>query len=279
MGKISKLLLRIFVILIAVYLGILVIVYLGQDKMLYYPNRDITDNPNNIGLSYIETVFTTTDNVRITGWYIPATPERGTVLFCHGNAGNISTWLNRISLFNKMNLSTLIFDYRGYGKSSGSPSENGTYLDAEAGWDYLINTQKKPPFGCIIYGHSLGGAIAAEIALRKNPAVLVIESSFTSVPDFGSRIYPWLPVCLISRYHYATIDKISLINCSKLIIHSPTDETVPFEYGRALYEKASEPKQFLEIQGDHNNGFINSGEIYRNGLKSFLDRYVKSNLK
>jgi len=229
--------------------------------------------------------LTTTDNVRITGWYIPCTSERATVLFCHGNAGNISTWLNRIALFNKMNLSVMVFDYRGYGKSGGEPSENGTYLDAQSAWDYLINTQKKLPARCIIYGHSLGGAIAAETALRNNPAGLVIESSFTSVPDMGARIYPWLPIRLIARYQYATIDKIGLISakggsasggkCSKLIIHSPTDETVPFEYGRALYEKASEPKTFLEIQGDHNSGFISSGDVYVNGLKSFLDRWVR----
>jgi hypothetical protein len=284
MNKISKLLLRIFIILVAAYLGILGLVYLGQGMMIYFPDDEITGTPDDIGLAYEDVVFTTTDGVRITGWYIPAlqgnpagptTSERATVLFCHGNAGNISTWLNRIVLFNKMNLSTLVFDYRGYGKSWGSPSENGTYLDAQAAWDYLINTQNKLPARCIIYGHSLGGAIAAETALRNNPAGLVIESSFTSVPEMGARIYPWLPIRLIARYQYATIDKIGLIKCPKLIIHSPEDETVPFEYGRALYDKASEPKVFLQIQGDHNNGFITSGEVYVNGLKSFIDKWVK----
>ena len=275
MKKISKLLLKIFIILIAAYLGILGLVYLGQGMMIYFPDYNITGTPDDIGLAYKDAVFTTTDNVRITGWYIPATPERGTVLFCHGNAGNISTWLNRIALFNKMNLSVMVFDYRGYGRSGGSPSENGTYLDAQAAWDYLIDTREKLPARCIIYGHSLGGAIAAETALRNNPAGLVIESSFTSVPEMGARIYPWLPIRLIARYQYATIDKISLIKCPKLIIHSPTDETIPFEYGQALYQKAFEPKTFLQIQGDHNNGFISSGKTYSNGLKSFLDRCVK----
>jgi len=284
MNKISRLLLRIFIILVAVYLGILGLVYLGQGMMIYFPDDEITGTPDDIGLAYEDAVLTTTDGVLITGWYIPAlqghpagpaTPERATVLFCHGNAGNISTWLNRIVLFNKMNLSVLVFDYRGYGKSGGEPSENGTYLDAQAAWDYLINVQKKSPARCIIYGHSLGGAIAADVALHNNPAGLVIESSFTSVPEMGARIYPWLPIRLIARYQYATIDKIGLIQCPKLIIHSPEDETIPFEYGRALYEKAFEPREFLQIQGDHNNGFITSGEVYVNGLKSFLDRWVR----
>jgi len=285
MNKIIKLLLRIFIILIAAYLGILGLVYVGQGMMIYFPDDEITGTPDDIGLAYEDIVFTTTDNVRITGWYIPCTSERATVLFCHGNAGNISTCLGRIALFNKMNLSTLIFDYRGYGRSGWEPSENGTYLDAQAVWDYLINTQKKSPARCIIYGHSLGGAIAAETALHNNPAGLVIESSFTSVPDMGSRIYPWLPIRLIARFQYATIDKIGLIStkdgsasggkCPKLIIHSPDDETIPFEFGQALYDKASEPKEFLQIQGDHNSGFISSGDVYVNGLKSFLEKWVK----
>jgi uncharacterized protein len=275
MNKPTKIVIRILFIFLVSYLGILGIVYFRQDKMLYEPDKEITGNPQEIGLSYTETSFVTQDGINISGWYIPAKEEKGVVLFCHGNAGNISSCLGRIGVLNRLGLSTLIFDYRGYGQSSGRPSENGTYLDAEAGWDYLINIAKKSPARCIIYGHSLGGAIAAELALRKNPGVLVLEAAFTSVPDFGSRIYPWLPVSLISKYRYATINKIGLIKCPILIIHSPKDEMIPFEYGMQLYEKASLPKEFLEIKGEHNSGFMTSGELYQNGLKSFLDKYIR----
>jgi len=256
------------------YLGLAVMIYFQQDGMIYVPEKTITHNPNNIGLAYEEVSVRTKDGLSISGWYIPAKNEKAVILFCHGNAGNISSRLDSISIFNNLSLSVLIFDYRGYGKSGGRPSEAGTYLDAEAAWDYLVNVKKIPPGRIIVYGRSLGGAVAAEIALRRSPAALIVESGFTSVPDLGQKIYPWLPVRLISKFHYATIDKIGTIKCPKLIIHSRKDDIVPFEHGRALYEKASPPKEFLEIRGGHNDGFLLSGMTYTGGMEEFLERYV-----
>jgi len=256
------------------YLGLAVMIYFQQDGMIYVPETTITHNPNNIGLAYEEVSVRTKDGLSISGWYIPAKNEKAVILFCHGNAGNISSRLDSISIFNNLSLSVLIFDYRGYGKSGGRPSEAGTYLDAEAAWDYLVNVKKIPPGRIIVYGRSLGGAVAAEIALRRSPAALIVESGFTSVPDLGQKIYPWLPVGLISKFRYATIDKIGTIKCPKLITHSRRDDIVPFEHGRALYEKASPPKEFLEIRGGHNDGFLLSGMTYTGGMEGFLERYV-----
>lgn len=258
---------------IAIFLSYLLFVgmmYFMQGRLLYFPQKEIVHTPQNINLKYEEVSLETSDGLKISGWYLEAENEKGVLLFCHGNAGNISHRLDSIKIFNSLNLSVLIFDYRGYGKSEGKPSEQGTYIDAEAAWDYLIKIKRKSPESIILFGRSLGGAIAAEIAMRKNPGYLILESNFTSVPGIGKDLYPWLPVKLISKFNYATIEKISSIKCRKLIIHSPDDEIIPFAHGQKLFEKSLPPKEFLEIQGGHNLGFLISGTTYTEGLKRFL---------
>jgi hypothetical protein len=259
-------------IMLIVYSVIMGAMYFKQDSMIYFPEKEIFQNPRNINLDYREINFPAKDGVNISGWYIPADQEKGVLLLCHGNAGNISHVMEHIRIFHEMGLSVLAFDYRGFGKSAGKPSEEGTYLDAEAAWDYLIR-QGNSPEKIIVYGQSLGGAIAAEIAVRKNPVALIIESSFTSISDIGAQLYPWLPVKLLSKYQYSTVAKIGMINSPKLIIHSPDDEIVPFRHGRTLYEKSSQPKDFLEIRGGHNDGFLLSGAIYKDGLMKFFEKY------
>jgi uncharacterized protein len=259
--------------LISGYLVLVAFVYVRQGKMLYFPMKEIEQTPKDIGLDFEEITLRTKDGINISAWYIPAKNERGSLLFCHGNAGNISHRLDSIRIFHELGLSVLIFDYRGYGKSDGSPTEKGTYIDAEAGWDYLVNVKKAAPEKIIIFGRSLGSAVAAETALRHKAGALIIESGFRSVPDLGSRFFPYLPVKLISRYHYSTINKIGKINIPKLFIHSPGDEVIPFDHGLALYKNAAEPKEFLGITGGHNEGFLISGEKYTDGLDKFIKKY------
>jgi fermentation-respiration switch protein FrsA (DUF1100 family) len=273
-GRLKKTVMSIGIVLLLSYAAIMLLMYFKQGGMLYFPDKVIHETPKNIGLQYEETAFETKDGVSISGWYIPAEKERGVLLFCHGNAGNISHRLESIKIFHSLNLSVLIFDYRGYGKSEGRPTEKGTYRDADAAWDYLLNVKGKSPKNIILFGRSLGGAVAAELALRKNPAGLIIESSFKSVPDLGRKFYPWLPVRLLSRFGYSTIDKVALIRCPKLIIHSPGDEIVPFDQGKAIYGKASPPKDFLEITGGHNEGFLTSGKVYTEGLERFIQKVL-----
>lgn len=269
-----KTLISIGIILFLSYSLILVIVYFRQDRMLYFPEKEMWQTPDNISLNYDEINFKTKDGFNISGWYIPAEKEKGVLLFCHGNAGNISHRVDSIKIFNSLNLSVLIFDYRGYGKSEGKPSEYGTYLDADAAWDYLVNVKRKSPESIILFGRSLGGAVAAELAMRKKSAALIIESCFTSVPDLGKTFYPWLPIKLLSKFKYSTIDKIGSINCPKLIIHSPEDEIISFRHGEVLYEKAFQPKDFLKIKGGHNEGFLLSGKTYSDGIKLFLEKHL-----
>ena len=248
-----------------------------QDRLLYVPEREIRQTPKDIGLDYEDIYIMTKDKITVTGWYIPAENEEGVILFCHGNAGNISHRLESISIFNSLGLSVLIFDYRGYGRSEGKPSEKGTYLDVEAAWDHLVKTRKKSANKIILFGRSLGAAIAANIALKRKPAGLIIESSFLSVPEIGKKYYPWLPVRLLSKFDYSTISKIQSITCPKFIIHSPDDEIIPFEHGRTLFKKAVHPKEFLQIKGGHNEGFLISGALYREGLKRFVNYCLKGN--
>ncbi|TAN42506.1 MAG: alpha/beta hydrolase [Nitrospirae bacterium] len=254
----------------AVFLGF---IYITQDSMVYFPVRELFTTPKQSGMEYEEVFFKTPDGINISAWHIPSKPgipERGSVLFCHGNAGNISHRIDSIRIFHELGLSVLIFDYRGYGKSEGRPSENGTYLDAEAAWDHLTATKKVRPEKIILFGRSLGSAVASELALRKKVGALIIESGFTSLPELGSAIYPYIPVRFIAKYKYATADKVGQIKIPKLFIHSPGDRIVPFAQGRGLYEKAADPKEFLEIKGGHNDGFMVSGRLYTDGLNKFI---------
>lgn len=255
------------------YLALIAFVYVRQPKMLYYPTRQIEQTPAAMGLSFDEATFKTADGIAISAWYIPAPDARAVLLFCHGNGGNISHRLDSIRIFHDLGLSVLIFDYRGYGKSSGEPTEKGTYLDAEAAWNFLVNEKRIEPARMVIFGRSLGSAVAAELATRKKAGALIIESGFTSIPDLGRKYYPYLPVSLMTRFHYATIDKVSSLSLPKLFIHSPGDEVIPYDQGMKLFARAAEPKEFLTLRGDHNEGFLQSGELYINGLNQFVSKY------
>jgi enoyl-CoA hydratase/carnithine racemase/fermentation-respiration switch protein FrsA (DUF1100 family) len=269
-SRIGRLALRYLLLLLFIYAVMAGFVYFRQDGMVYLPEREVRTNPQTIGLAYEEVSFKTRDGVTIAGWFVPSPKEMAVAVFCHGNAGNMGDRLDTIQILNALGLSVLIFDYRGYGRSEGKPSEDGTYLDAEAAWDYLVNARGVLPKRIVIHGRSLGGAVAAELAVKKPSAGVILESTFTSVPDMGEGIYPWLPVRLLSKFRYESIAKIGAIKAPKLIIHSPQDDLVPFGHGKALFQKALPPKEFLEIRGGHNDGFLVSGKTYTEGLGAFF---------
>ena len=255
------------------YFIIILFAFLLQEKMVFVPDRELYFTPQSIDLGYDEIRLITADGVNLSAWYIPASNPRGAVLFCHGNAGNISHRLDSIRIFHELELDVLIFDYRGYGQSEGKPSEKGTYLDAQSAWNHLVEIKKIPDHKIILFGRSLGGAIAAEMAIRNNAGALIVESGFISVPALGKRYFPFFPVRLISRFKYASIDKVEKIGIPKLFIHSQDDDIIPYRHGLSLYEKAVHPKAFLEIQGDHNEGFLLSGNHYIEGLDNFISQY------
>lgn len=252
------------------YLLLAITLFFNQSRLIYYPDPTIAATPDNIGLAFRDVTFTAMDGVRLSGWFIPADQPKGTILFCHGNAGNISHRLETIAIFNQLGYSTFIFDYRGYGTSQGTPSEEGTYLDVEGAWQYLVQQEKTPPDNIIPFGRSLGGAIAAWISGSKKPKACIIESSFTSVPDIAASLYSFLPTKILCRFQYNSLTAVKKISCPLLIVHSVDDEIIPFSHGEKIFQAAAKPKTFLKIHGDHNNGFRQSGAAYTSGLQNFL---------
>ena len=255
------------------YLGIVLLVYLAQSHMIYFPEsgRKIVNTPDQIGLAYESVEIATENNETLHAWYVPAPEAKATILFFHGNAGNISHRMDYLPMFHRLGYNTLIFDYQGYGQSSGSPSEIGTYQDATATWQFLTEVKNIAPAEIVLFGESLGGAIAAWLAAKENPGLLVLASVFTSVPDMAEKIYPFLPVRLIARFNYNTLESLQSVTSPVFVAHSPQDEIVPFEHSQILFQAAAEPKQFLELQGGHNNGFIFMRESWVNALGTFVD--------
>ena len=249
-------------------------VYFFQDRLLYFPSSEIACTPDEAGLDYEDVNFQAEDGTALHGWYVPAPAARATLLFCHGNAGNISHRLESIRIFHTLGLNVFIFDYRGYGKSRGRPCEQGIELDALAAWNWLVREKGVDPAKLILFGRSLGGAVAAGLACTRAAAGLILESSFTSYVDIGREYYPWLPIGLIAKYRYATIEKVSRLSMPVLIVHSPDDELVAFRHGRALYSACGGQKYFLEISGGHNDGFLLSGDSYIRGIDRFISAVV-----
>ena len=265
-------------ILLSVVVGYLLLVammYLLQSQMIYHPQKSIILTPEGVGLSYEDVTFETEDGIILHGWYIPNSGNN-TVLYFHGNAGNISGRLQTIQLLHNLGLNILIFDYRGYGKSEGRPSEQGTYNDAQAAWNYLVSERDKQNDNIVIMGRSLGGAIASWLAVQKKPAAAILESTFTSAADLGSDLYPWLPVRTIIQYDYNTLANIKHIESPLFMAHSKDDEIIPYQHGKTLFEAANEPKTFVELHGSHGSGFWETGEKYRTALQEFLNNNVKS---
>jgi len=259
-------------IAISIYVVLALMLYLFQGRMVFLsnlPDRALILSPGDIGLDYEDVSLTTSDNERLHGWYIPAADSKGVLLFFHGNAGNISHRLDSIKIFHELGLDILIIDYRGYGQSTGTTSEQGTYLDAQAAWDYLIKSRRIPADRIIIFGRSLGGAIGAWLGVQHTPAGVIIESSFSSGVDMARRLYPFLPVRLITRLKYPVADYASRLNCPVLVVHSRHDEIIPFAMGRVIYAAVKQQKKFLELRGDHNNGFLISQREYVAGFKDF----------
>ena len=257
------------VIFIFVSLGLTGYVHYLERHNIFYPSKQISQTPREIGLAFEDIFFTTEDNVVLNGWLISGESQKPMVIFLHGNAGNISSRLEKIQIFHELGLNIFIIDYRGYGKSYGQPSEQGIYADAKAAYDHLKYVKKFVHNKVIVYGESLGGAVATDLAVARSVDGLIIDSSFTNAQDMAQVIYPLMPGFLVN-VGLDSINKIQRLNMPKLMIHSVEDDIVPFRLGKKLFDAASEPKIFLEIQGSHNEGFLTSKEKYVKGISDFL---------
>lgn len=259
------------------YAGFAALLFLFQDTLAYYPQigREIHSTPREHGMGYEALTLETADGERLDAWFVSATQARGVVLFLHGNAGNISQRMDSIAMFHRLGYSVLIFDYRGYGRSSGKPSEAGLYRDTQAAWVHLIRQRGIAPARIVLFGESLGGALAARLAAQVRPGALVLSSVFTSVPDLAADLYPWLPARWLARMRYDTTTALAQTRCPVLIAHSPDDEIVPFRHGQQLFKVAPEPKVFLELAGGHNDGFIFMRPQWVETLGGFLREHME----
>jgi fermentation-respiration switch protein FrsA (DUF1100 family) len=260
--------------LIIIFLFILYMRFF-EKRTIFYPSKIIEFNPSGVGLEYEDVFFNTQDGIALHGWFIPARDAFATVLHCHGNAGNISHRVELARLFNERKMNFFIFDYRGFGKSKGSPGEKGTYLDAQAAYGYLVKTKDIPPERLVVYGKSLGAAIAIDLATKVKAAALISESGFTSTTNLAMDVYKFIPLWLFVTQKYDSIVKIGRINIPKLIIHSQNDEIIPFSHGKKLFEKASEPKEMYIMQGGHNDAFYIYSDKCMQKIEDFLRRHVK----
>ncbi|NGP77255.1 alpha/beta hydrolase [Balneolaceae bacterium YR4-1] len=263
--------------LIGLYLLLIVLLYVFQTGMMYHPTEHLYQTPTAIQLDFEDVTFKSANGDEIHGWFIPAEPARATVLLSHGNAGNISDRLETLRILNNLELNVLIYDYSGYGKSTGSPSEQTTYENVLAAWNYLTGQRNIPSESIILMGRSLGGPVAAWLATKEEPAGLILESTFTSATNLATEIYPFLPVRLMLRFTYPTTDYLSKSSVPVLVMHSREDQLIPFHHGKELYEVAGMPKMFFEMNGAHGNAHMVTGEEYANALDKFLNEMIPPN--
>ncbi|MFC1883233.1 alpha/beta hydrolase [Thermodesulfobacteriota bacterium] len=237
---------------------------------IFYPQSRFDSLPPSWGLQYEDIFFKSGDGIELHGWFFPGRNGLPIILFCHGNAGNISHCLPVVEQMNERNLSVFIFDYRGYGKSKGSPYETGIYKDGLAAYDQIIKSKGIPPEDVVPFGHSLGATVAIEIALKREVRALILESAFTSLKDMAKTIFVFRPFAPLLGPNYNNVEKIRHITKPKLIIHGEQDEIVPFQLGKKLFDASGQPKFFLPLAGaGHNDVHLIGGERYADIIAAF----------
>jgi fermentation-respiration switch protein FrsA (DUF1100 family) len=244
-----------------------------EDRFIFHPSREIVRTPLDAGLQFQDHYFTTADGVRLNGWFIPYPGARATLIWFHGNAGNISHRVENIRLLHdRVKINVFIFDYRGYGRSSGSASEEGTYRDGVAALTFLHQQLGVSADRLIIFGRSLGAAVAAEMALRFTCRGLILETPFASILDMAKSVMPLLPIGAILQTRYDVVEKVARIKVPLLVLHGDRDDVVPYEQGKQVFAAAPNPKEFYTIGGaNHNDTYLVGGANYFTRLDSFID--------
>lgn len=264
-------------VIASLYAALVLVAFAFQNQLLFLPSSDHVMTPSDMGLSFEDVRIPTSDGERLHGWMVRALNETraqnaedsdGTILFFHGNAGNISSRVPLARGFAELGYDVLLVDYRGYGKSTGRPTEEGLYDDARAAWQYLTADRSVPENDIVIYGRSLGGGPAAWLATQVEARALVLESTFTSVPDIAAHHYPFLPVRWLSRIRFDTESRVGRVEMPVHIIHGRNDEVVPFEHGEALHASARSPKSFTATGDSHNQTSMETMQARAKALRA-----------
>ena len=259
------------VVLGALLVGCGVAVIAAMQRAIVFPaTRAMFWNPAEAGWAYRDVVLDV-DGHTTHGWFIPVPGSRGVILYSHGNGGNISDRQAGLAIWRQLGFDVLIYDYGGYGNSTGKASEKRCYEDIRACWRWLVEEQKVPPLRIVLFGRSLGGAVTADLAAEVSPGAIILESTFLSAVTLGKEAFPFLPVGLLLRHRFETERKLARCTAPILVVHSPDDDIVPYHHGKGLFQLAPEPKTFLEIVGNHNEGYAETGPRYIQGLSSFLE--------
>ena len=243
-----------------------------EHSQVYHPDRVLTATGAELGRPFEDVWFKASDGIELNGWFFPANTNspraRLAMLVCHGNAGNIGDRLDTCAALLATGVSVFLLDYRGYGRSQGRPSEEGTYRDVQAAYQWL-RQKGFPGTNIIAFGESLGGGVATELAVRETVGGLVLQSTFTSIPDIGAELFPWLPVRWIAKIRYDTHAKLPRLNIPVLVMHSRVDEIIPLHHGQKNFAAASQPKLFWELNAGHNDA-LDDREHFIAGLEQFL---------
>ena len=263
-----------FVLFILSYAAFLL---LFENKIIFHPSRYPEGIWNPAGIPVEDIYFAAEDGVKLHGWFIPAPDAVATLLWFHGNAGNMSHRLDNIQRLALLNLNIFIFDYRGYGRSEGQPDEQGIYKDSRAAYKTAVGLDAVSVDTLFFFGRSLGGICAVETALKHPARGLILESVFTSASDMSRKVMPLIPLGWAIRSRLDAIGKVPHLKLPMLILHGTRDETVPYNLGRKLFDHAREPKTFYPIEGaGHNDTYIMGGRGYFNALNRFITETLEN---
>ena len=271
----GKTVLKVIVFLIIGYLVMVGLMTAFQNQMIFHPSSRMMDSPERLGLDWAKHWVETSDGLLLHSWMIGRPENQPVVVYSHGNAGNISGRIDIAGVIAEQGAAVFLYDYRGYGKSEGSPTEEGIYRDGEAVVRYLRDKQSIPERSMIFFGRSLGGAVAARQAAEFDGAGLVLDSAFISGREIAIDIYPFIPGFLVGVDFPIKEDLRRFGSEHIMILHAINDRIIPFHHGEELYRIAretagSENVMFRELQGGHNTGFSQSRDVYWESWKEFL---------
>lgn len=267
----ARMIIKVLLLAAVIYAGLALALFFVQSRLIFLPTKHLYRTPASMDWAF-EDVRVAVGGETTHGWWIPhADATTKTVLFSHGNAGNIADRLESCSIFRRLGLNVLVYDYGGYGESTGRPSEQRCYGDVRAMWRWLVEEKQIPAEQIILFGRSLGSGPTAQLATEVQPAGIILESAFASIPSMAQKLYPVFPAGLLVRHRFDNAAKAARFTAPLLVIHGRGDSIIPYAQGRTLFDAAKEPKTFLDIDGDHNDGFIVTGERYIEGLRGFIE--------
>jgi hypothetical protein len=257
---------------------VVVSVRVFENRLIFFPPRypEGFSAPKNYGLDLEDVWLTTRDNLRLNAWYLANPASSKALVWFHGNAENIGHGSWHLKFYSRLGVNVLALDYRGYGRSEGSPDEAGVYRDADAAYDFLVENRRIRPENLVLFGHSLGGAVAIDLASRRKCGALIVESSFTSGRDMARRMFRLPLMEYVPKSRFDSLAKMARVKAPVLVVHGTADPVIPFSMSRKLFEAASEPKFFFPVEGAGHDDIVEvGGERYLDRLRQFVEGELK----